>query len=88
MAVFLIRPVALIFRKCLQELIEKVMMLRRAVEHLHGQEYNIKAGSSLANKLGEYAELLAAEGSLQAALGYLTGVSQVGYIFIMYHTGS
>ncbi|XP_067943023.1 protein transport protein Sec31A-like [Watersipora subatra] len=60
----------------LQELIEKVMMLRRAVEHLHGQEYNIKAGSSLANKLGEYAELLAAEGSLQAALGYLTGVSQ------------
>lgn len=52
-------------------------MLRRAVEQLHGQEYAIPAGSSLANKLGQYAELLATEGNLQTALGYLTGTSQV-----------
>ena len=52
-------------------------MLRRAVEHLHGQEYTIQAGSAMARKLGEYAELLAAEGTLQTALGYLTGVTQV-----------
>ena len=54
------------------------MMLRRAVEQLYGQEYAIPAGSSLANKLGQYAELLATEGSLHTALGYLTGTSQVG----------
>jgi len=53
------------------------MMLRKAVEQLHGQEYSVSAGSSLANKLGQYAELLAAEGSLSTALGYLTGVAQV-----------
>lgn len=58
-------------------------MLRRAVEQLHGQEYAIPAGSSLANKLGQYAELLATEGSLQTALGYLAGTSQVCTVIII-----
>lgn len=55
-------------------------MLRKAVEQLQGTEYHPPANSSLAAKLGKYAELLAAEGSLQTALTYLTGSTQVSSI--------
>ena len=62
------------------------MMLRKAVELLHGQEYSVSAGSSLASKLGQYAELLAAEGCLNTALGYLSGVAQVfSLLLISFH---
>lgn len=63
-------------------------MLRKAVEHLHGQEYSVQAGSSLATKLGEYAELLAAEGNLDTALGYLTGVAHVSLLRVAQHAHS
>lgn len=55
----------------LQDLIEKVMMLRKAYERSHGQDYPVQAQSSLARKLGDYAERLASEGSLVTALSYL-----------------
>lgn len=60
-----------------QELIEKVMILKKAYEQLYGQEYILQAGSALVDKLGKYAELLASEGNLKTALTYLSGATQV-----------
>lgn len=49
----------------------QVMMLRKAYEKSYGQEYSVQAQSPLAHKLADYAERLAAEGSLQVAVSYL-----------------
>lgn len=54
----------------LQDLVEKVMVLRRAVETAQGQQAVIHSGI-LAENLARYAELLAAQGSLGTALTYL-----------------
>lgn len=58
------------------------MMLRKAYEQLHGQEYAVQARTTLADKLGKYSELLAAEGSLKTALTYLSGAAQVCLKFV------
>ncbi|XP_077999565.1 protein transport protein Sec31A-like isoform X2 [Glandiceps talaboti] len=58
----------------LQDLIEKVMILKRAVEQRKGRGSEGTSGV-LANKLSQYAKLLAAQGSLGTAMQYL-GQSQ------------
>ncbi|CAH1795497.1 unnamed protein product, partial [Owenia fusiformis] len=55
--------------EALQDLVEKVMILRKAVETARGQT-DISSGI-LAKKLSLYAELLAAQGNLPTAMGYL-----------------
>ena len=57
-----------------QDLVEKVMLLRHAVE---GGQGNSSAGGALAQKLSQYAELLAAEGSLATAATYLGNSQEV-----------
>ncbi|KAK7113259.1 protein transport protein Sec31A-like isoform X2 [Littorina saxatilis] len=53
----------------LQDLVEKVMVLRRAVELSRGQ--TSESGDALAERLSQYAGLLAAQGSLSTANNYL-----------------
>ena len=53
----------------LQDLVEVVMSLKSALERLYGS-VNINSGP-LSEKLTQYASLLAAQGALSAALGYL-----------------
>ncbi|XP_037548482.1 protein transport protein Sec31A [Nematolebias whitei] len=54
----------------LQDLLEKVMVLSRAVEHTHG--YCPEAfGILLAEKMTQYANLLASQGCLSTAITYL-----------------
>ncbi|XP_041043495.1 protein transport protein Sec31A isoform X6 [Carcharodon carcharias] len=54
----------------LQDLIEKVVVLRKAIELTQGTNNN-GVGAVLAEKMSQYAGLLAAQGSLAAALSYL-----------------
>ncbi|GBN17428.1 Protein transport protein Sec31A, partial [Araneus ventricosus] len=54
----------------LQDLIEQVMILRRAVEQLSGTAPPIETGV-LSSLLGQYAELLATQGCLSSAATYL-----------------
>lgn len=54
----------------LQDLVEKVMLLRKAVEMSRGQAPEITTGV-LAEKLSDYAGILAAQGCLDTALRYL-----------------
>lgn len=58
----------------LQDLVEKVMLLRKAVEASRGHAPEITTGV-LAEKLSDYAGILAAQGCLDTALRYL-GESQ------------
>ena len=50
-----------------QDLIEKVMVLRKAVESMVG----LGIGQAAAEKLANYASILASQGKLEAAMGYL-----------------
>lgn len=54
----------------LQELVEQVMILRAAVAQLGGQLQPIGTGT-LSNLLGQYAAILAAQGSLNSSITYL-----------------
>ncbi|XP_076139978.1 protein transport protein Sec31A isoform X8 [Alosa pseudoharengus] len=54
----------------LQDLVEKVVILRQAVERTHGAQAST-VGAMLAQKMGQYASLLASQGSLDTALAYL-----------------
>ncbi|XP_078532310.1 protein transport protein Sec31A isoform X16 [Lissotriton helveticus] len=54
----------------LQDLIEKVVILRKAVQITQAVEPNA-VGALLAEKMSQYANLLAAQGSLAAALAFL-----------------
>ena len=58
-----------LFLKALQDLVEVVMSLKHAVEYSYG-EVNINSGP-LSTKLTAYADMLAAQGALSAALTYL-----------------
>ncbi|GFR63763.1 transport protein Sec31A, partial [Elysia marginata] len=58
----------------LQDLVEKVMVLRKAVEVSRGTAPAV-SGGALAEKLSQYAGLLAAQGSLSTALTYLNNSS-------------
>ncbi|XP_033127345.1 protein transport protein Sec31A-like [Anneissia japonica] len=53
----------------LQDLVEKVMILREAVAQKQG--YVDSGGSVIAQKLSSYAQLLASQGSLTTAINYL-----------------
>ena len=59
----------------LQDLVEKVMILRKAVERASGVEQ--ATGDAMAEKLSRYAELLAAQGSLTTAINYLGNSQEV-----------
>ncbi|GAB1598791.1 protein transport protein Sec31A-like [Argonauta hians] len=54
----------------LQDLVEKLMLLRKAVEFSQGQETPIKEGM-VADKLSKYASILAAQGNLNTAMSYM-----------------
>ncbi|KAJ1218742.1 hypothetical protein NDU88_006318, partial [Pleurodeles waltl] len=61
----------------LQDLIEKVVILRKAVQITQAVDPNA-VGALLAEKMSQYANLLAAQGSLAAALAFLpTSTNQV-----------
>ncbi|KAK1166448.1 protein transport protein Sec31A-like isoform X3 [Acipenser oxyrinchus oxyrinchus] len=64
----------------LEDLVEKVMVLRKSIEQLRGGSVATRS-TVLAEKLTQYANLLAAQGSLAAAMSYLpASSSQVGEI--------
>ncbi|ERE92439.1 protein transport protein Sec31A [Cricetulus griseus] len=54
----------------LQDLIEKVVILRKAVQLTQAMDMNT-VGALLAEKMSQYASLLAAQGSIAAALAFL-----------------
>ncbi|KAJ0060535.1 hypothetical protein NL108_015150, partial [Boleophthalmus pectinirostris] len=54
----------------LEDLVEKVMMLRKSIERLRNSEVSVQS-PILADKLTRYAGILAAEGSLSIANAYL-----------------
>ena len=54
----------------LQDLIEKVMLLKKAVEK-ERKIYSSLGSSNVSRKLGEYSSLLASQGCIDTALGYL-----------------
>lgn len=54
----------------LEDLVEKVMMLRKSIERLRNSEVAVQS-PILAEKLTHYAGILAAEGSLSTAMSYL-----------------
>ncbi|XP_074129420.1 protein transport protein Sec31A isoform X8 [Sminthopsis crassicaudata] len=54
----------------LQDLIEKVVILRKAVQLTQASDANV-IGALLAEKMSQYASLLAAQGSIAAALAFL-----------------
>ncbi|XP_029426167.1 protein transport protein Sec31A isoform X12 [Nannospalax galili] len=54
----------------LQDLIEKVVILRKAVQRTQAMDTNT-VGALLAEKMSQYANLLAAQGSIAAALAFL-----------------
>ncbi len=58
------------------------MILRKAVESAAGQ--NQECGGLLAEKLTHYAQLLAAQGSLTTAIGYLGSSQDVSRQYIKY----
>ncbi|XP_077441907.1 protein transport protein Sec31A isoform X2 [Vanacampus margaritifer] len=55
----------------LQDLIEKVAVLQRAVEQMQRSGPDANVGILLAEEMGRYAGLLASQGSLSTAIGYL-----------------
>ncbi|XP_050394528.1 protein transport protein Sec31A isoform X2 [Patella vulgata] len=59
----------------LQDLVEKVMILRKAVAVTRGTVPEIASGP-LAERLNQYAGILAAQGNLYTALGYLKNASE------------
>ncbi|XP_069781539.1 protein transport protein Sec31A isoform X2 [Narcine bancroftii] len=66
----------------LQDLIEKVVILRKAIELTQGT-HNNGVGAVLAEKMSQYAYLLAAQGSLSAALSYLpTDANQMAILHL------
>uniref|UniRef100_A0A8C9WFY8 Protein transport protein Sec31A n=1 Tax=Scleropages formosus TaxID=113540 RepID=A0A8C9WFY8_SCLFO len=58
----------------LEDLVEKVMILRKSIERLRGGEVMTQS-PVLADKLTHYANLLASQGSLAAAMNYLPASS-------------
>ncbi|KAI8797530.1 protein transport protein Sec31A isoform X1 [Biomphalaria glabrata] len=58
----------------LQDLVEKIMILRKAVELSRGTSPSV-SGGAIAEKLSQYAGLLAAQGNLAPALTYLNNTS-------------
>ena len=64
----------------LQDLVEKVVVLRRAVEQAQrGGAAPTASGVLLEEMMGQYASLLASQGSLATAVAYLAGsTNQVG----------
>lgn len=63
---------------CCQDLVEKVVVLRRAVEQTK-QSGPAAIGLLLAEKMSQYANLLASQGSLSTAISYLPdNTNQVG----------
>ncbi|XP_018428433.1 PREDICTED: protein transport protein Sec31B [Nanorana parkeri] len=54
----------------LQELVEKTMVLRKSIELLRGAAVSTQ-GPVLAEKVAQYASLLASQGNLNAAMSYL-----------------
>ncbi|XP_064595245.1 protein transport protein Sec31A-like isoform X2 [Liolophura sinensis] len=60
----------------LQDLVEKVMILRKAVEIAKGQAPEVTTGT-LASQLSSYSGILAAQGSLTTAMNYLGNSSEV-----------
>uniref|UniRef100_A0A8B9HV71 SEC31 homolog B, COPII coat complex component n=1 Tax=Astyanax mexicanus TaxID=7994 RepID=A0A8B9HV71_ASTMX len=59
----------------LEDLVEKVMVLRKSIERLRNSEVTVQS-SALEEKLIHYANLLANQGSLETALSYLPQKSQ------------
>lgn len=55
------------------------MILKKAVELSRGQPQDV-SGGALADKLNEYSNLLAAQGSLQTAFRYLGDSSDVSCV--------
>ena len=60
----------------IQDLVEKVMILRKAVEMVRGSDAD-EVSSVLAERLSQYAELLAAQGCLNTAMNYLGTSTEV-----------
>ena len=62
----------------LQDLVEKVVILRKAVER-ERRQHSLPASEALGSKIMEYSSLLASQGSLNTALRYLqeSGGTQV-----------
>uniref|UniRef100_UPI00398E8156 protein transport protein Sec31A isoform X2 n=1 Tax=Pristiophorus japonicus TaxID=55135 RepID=UPI00398E8156 len=58
----------------LEDLVEKIMILQKAIELLQGTDMAAE-GPVFAKKLTQYASLLAAQGSLEAAMSYLPTTS-------------
>lgn len=54
----------------LQDLVEKVMILRKSIERLRNSEVCVRS-SALTEKLIHYSSILASQGSLSTALNYL-----------------
>jgi len=54
----------------LQDLIEKVILLKKAVEK-ERKLYSSPGSCNVSRKLGEYSSLLASQGCIDTALGYL-----------------
>ncbi|XP_053559335.1 protein transport protein Sec31A isoform X3 [Bombina bombina] len=64
----------------LQDLIEKVVILRKAVQNTQAVE-TADVGALLAEKMSQYANLLAAQGSLAAAMAFLpTSTNQINIV--------
>lgn len=63
--VHLLKPLSLS-----QDLVEKVMILRKSIERLRNGEVAVQS-AVLAEKLTHYASLLASQGSLATAMSYL-----------------
>uniref|UniRef100_A0A3B4E6D5 Protein transport protein Sec31A n=1 Tax=Pygocentrus nattereri TaxID=42514 RepID=A0A3B4E6D5_PYGNA len=59
----------------LEDLVEKVMVLRKSIERLRNSEVTVQS-SVLEEKLIHYANILANQGSLETALSYLPQTSQ------------
>ncbi len=64
------------FSRCFQNLVEKVMILRKAVEMAQGRSQPVTS-SVVAEKLSHYADLLAAQGNLNTAISYLGSSNEV-----------
>lgn len=60
----------------LQDLVEKVMVLRKAIAISTGHDTQVQSGV-LAEKLSRYAELLAAQGCAAIAINYLGSSTEV-----------
>lgn len=58
------------------------MILRKAVELSRGAVPGV-SGGVLADKLSQYAGLLAAQGSIAAALTYLSNTSDVSCMYVL-----